>query len=149
MKKTIIASLVLAVGLIAIPVQASEQSAIDLDSMTLDELVSLRDEVNSKITSLVGDTVFGAGVYEVGTDIKASSFKLTCYEATDMGYVFIYNNNDDFEAGKDMFTKYMSYDEETTSQESVVVNLKEGQILKTTSALLIEDASTSFWAPEK
>ena len=54
MKKTIIASMVLAIGLITSPVMASEQSTIDYDSMSTEELVALRDEINAQIADRGG-----------------------------------------------------------------------------------------------
>ena len=96
-----------------------------------------------------GDNVFGAGVYEVGKDIKAASFKLICYEGTELTDVFIYENEDAMTSNEPIFRDYLNYDDKKTSQESCVINLKDGQILKTTGTLLIEDASTAFWAPEE
>lgn len=149
MKKTIIASMVLVTSLLAIPVMAENNFGVDLESMSLEDLISLKDAVNEQIAAKGGDNVFGAGVYEVGKDIKAASFKLICYEGTELTDVFIYENEDAMTSNEPIFRDYLNYDDKKTSQESCVINLKDGQILKTTGTLLIEDASTAFWAPEE
>ena len=148
MKKTIIASMVLVTSLLATPVMAENNFGVDLESMSLEDLISLKDAVNEQIAAKGGDNVFGAGVYEVGKDIKAASFKLICYEGTELTDVFVYENEDAITSNKPIFRDYLNYDDKKTSQESCVINLKDGQILKTTGTLLIEDASTAFWAPE-
>lgn len=149
MKKTIIASMVLATSLLATPVMAESNFGVDLESMSLEDLISMKDAVNEQIAAKGGDNVFGAGIYEVGKDIKAASFKLICYEASGFtADVYVYDNNDDMKTNEPIFRKYMAYEEDKAAQESVIVNLKDGQILKTAGPLLIEDASKAFWAPD-
>ena len=148
MKKTVIASMVLAIGLLAVPVMAGNDFGIDLASMSLEDLVSLKDAVNEEIATKGGDNVLGAGIYEVGVDIKASSFKLTSYEGSDSANIIIYDSKESMEADDNVFYTFMYYDEEKETQESTIINLKDGQILETTGSLIIEDASKSFWTPE-
>lgn len=148
MKKTIIASMVLATSLLATPVMAESNFGVDLESMSLEDLISLKDAVNEEIASKGGDNVLGAGIYEVGVDIKASNFKLTPYEGTSSGELCIFANGTDTDDGEKVFHKWVYYDEEKNVQESIVVNLKDGQVLKTGGSLIIEDATKSFWAPE-
>ena len=145
MKKTIIASMVLVTSLLATPVMAENNFGVDLESMSLEDLISLKDAVNEQIAAKGGDNVFGAGV----KDIKAASFKLICYEGTELTDVFIYENEDAMTSNEPIFRDYLNYDDKKTSQESCVINLKDGQSLKATGTLLIEDASTAFWAPEE
>lgn len=144
MKKTIIASLVLAVGLIAIPVQASEQSAIDLDSMTLDELVSLRDEVNSKIAELGGDNVLPQGTYEVGKDIKAGQYKVMGCEGYDMSCFNIYATKEDWETSENGIRGTVAYEDGT----SAMMNIDDGEYLDVTWGSLVVEEIKASWMLE-
>ena len=148
MKKTIIASMVLATSLLATPVMAESNFGVDLESMSLEDLVSLKDAVNEQIAAKGGDNVIGAGIYEVGKDIKAANFKVTPYEASGSMSLELYASEADMTAYNSLFNSFLYYDEKKTSQESVSLNLKEGQILQISGPLIIEDASKAFWAPD-
>lgn len=49
MKKTIIASMVLVTSLLATPVMAENNFGVDLESMSLEDLISLKDAVADRI----------------------------------------------------------------------------------------------------
>ena len=53
MKKTIIASMVLVTSLLATPVMAENNFGVDLESMSLEDLISLKDAVNEQIAAKV------------------------------------------------------------------------------------------------
>ena len=145
MKKTIIASMVLAVGLLASPVMASEQSAIDYDSMSTEELVALRDEINAQIADRGGDNVITQGKYVVGTDIKATSFKMICYGDDTVNFT-IYDSEEDFQTGYDAKSDQQWNDPGNT--EGIILNLKEGQIVDVTRGSAVVEEITASWAPE-
>ena len=69
--------MVLVTSLLATPVMAENNFGVDLESMSLEDLISLKDAVNERIAAKGGDNVIGQGTYVVGTDIKAANFKIT------------------------------------------------------------------------
>ena len=153
MKKTIIASMVLVTSLLATPVMAENNFGVDLESMSLEDLISLKDAVNEQIAAKGGDNVFGAGVYEVGKDIKAASFKLICYEGTELTDVFIYENEDAMTSNEPIFRDYLNYDDKKTSQEetpdSAMLNLKENQVVVIKCGMATIEETKPSWAPEE
>lgn len=84
--------------LTAIPVMASD---IDLSSMSADELTILRDSVVQALADKSGDNIITQGLYEVGTDIKATNFKVFYYgnstDDTDCVNFYIYNSKEDYD----------------------------------------------------
>lgn len=151
MKKSIRVIMIsaISISMMATTVAATENFAdLDLQSMSLEDLVLLKDKVNEEIAAKGGNNVLGAGIYEVGKDIKAASFRLTCYEATDYAYVTLYKNSEDMDNEKSIIRKLFDYEEDQKSQDIVTLNLKEGEILKTTGPVIIENEEKSFWAPD-
>ena len=143
MKKTIIASMVLAVGLLASPVMASEQNVIDYDSMSTEELVALRDEINAQIADRGGDNVIGQGTYVAWTDIKASKFKVKCYNSDSVAF-YLYDSEEKYDnlESSDMLLLH-------SDDECGLLNLKDGQVVSVSfGAAIIEEVSPS-WAPEE
>lgn len=53
---------------------------IDLSSLTLDELVALRESVNIEIDNRIGiiDSQIGTGQYVVGENLKAGKYEFVC-----------------------------------------------------------------------
>lgn len=97
MKK--ILSAMLAIGLASIPVVA-ESPSVDLSSMTLDELVELRDRVNFEIDYriCVSDSTIGRGTYTVGVSIAPGVYEFTATEV-EMGAgsecrIYVYGTDD-------------------------------------------------------
>lgn len=145
MKKNIIASMILAVGLFAAPVMASEQSTIDYDSMSTEELVALRDEINAQIADRGGDNVITQGKYVVGVDIKATSFKMICNDDDKVNFT-IYDSEEDFQTGYDAKSDQRWTD--AGNMEGVILNLKEGQIVDVTRGSAIVEEVKGAWAPD-
>ena len=143
MKKSIV-SMVLAIGLIASPVMASEQSTIDYDSMSTEELVALRDEINAQIADRGGDNVIGQGVYEVGVDIKATNFKVICNDEKYVNF-YIYDNKEKYQS-YDVDSQLLVYNDDDGGG---VLNLKEGQIVSLTNGSAIIEEIKPSWAPEE
>ena len=74
-----------------IPTVGLSEEVIDLTSMTLEELISLRNSTSGEIYSRLGfsfeDSEIGAGYYLVGTDIKAGTYEFICtFCETELGY---------------------------------------------------------------
>ena len=154
-KNTVIAAIVLATTMITTPVLASEAVNIDLDSMSIDELMNLKGEVDQKIADKGGDNTIGQGVYYVGTDIKVGNFKIT--PMSDMHDVCvniaIYNDeetykNDTSQENYDDFIKLWKPDEGEKPQ-SGNLNLKEGQIMCIWCGEAIIEESHASWMPDK
>lgn len=144
-KKMIVASMIAAVTLFTAPVQASEQSAIDYDSMSVEDLIALRDEINSKIAEKGGDNIITKGDYEVGVDIRAGSFKVFC-SGDDCVNFYIYDSKEDLE-NYESSQQVLVYNDDTAGG---MLNLKEGQIVSiSTGAAIIEEITNASWMPDK
>lgn len=143
-RKTLITSLALAVGLIAAPVRASEQSTIDLESMSLEELVKLRDKINVKIAGLGGDNILPQGTYEVGKDIKAGQYKVMGCEGYDMSCFNIYSTKEDWNATENGIRGTVTYEDGT----SAIMNIDDGDYLDITWGSLVVEEIKASWMPE-
>ncbi|WP_195978362.1 hypothetical protein [Blautia luti] len=130
--------------LTATPVMASD---IDLSSMSADELTILRDSVVQALADKSGDNIITQGLYEVGTDIKATNFKVFYYgnstDDTDCVNFYIYNSKEDY----DNYTSDSQLLIYADDKDGGILNLKEGQyILVSTGAAVIEEINPS-WQP--
>lgn len=128
----------------ATPVKASD---IDLSSMSADELTILRDSVVQALADKSGDNIITQGLYEVGTDIKATNFKVFYYgnstDDTDCVNFYIYNSKEDY----DNYTSDSQLLIYADDKDGGILNLKEGQyILVSTGAAVIEEINPS-WQP--
>lgn len=123
---------------------------IDLTSMSTEDLVSLKNSIDSEIGTRGGDNIIGQGTYEVGVDIKAANFKLTSVQNADYTstYIYIYNSKEDMEADKESDDYIIYYDvEESGTVRSANLNLKDGQFVKISGdSAVIEEAKAS-WQP--
>lgn len=123
---------------------------IDLTSMSTEDLVSLKNSIDSEIGTRGGDNIIGQGIYEVGVDIKAANFKLTSVQNADYTstYIYIYNSKEDMEADKESDDYIIYYDvEESGTVRSANLNLKDGQFVKISGdSAVIEEAKAS-WQP--
>lgn len=131
--------------LTAIPVMASD---IDLSSMSADELTILRDSVVQALADKSGDNIITQGLYEVGTDIKATNFKVFYYgnstDDTDCVNFYIYNSKEDY----DNYTSDSQLLIYADDKDGGILNLKEGQYISvSTGAAVIEEVNPS-WKPE-
>ena len=145
---------ILAIGLsmsllMSVSVMA-DVSDIDLTSMSTEDLVSLKNSIDSEIGTRGGDNIIGQGIYEVGVDIKAANFKLTSVQNADYTstYIYIYNSKEDMEADKESDDYIIYYDvEESGTVRSANLNLKDGQFVKISGdSAVIEEAKAS-WQP--
>lgn len=155
MKKTVIASMVLVTSLLATPVMAENNFGVDLESMSLEDLISLKDAVNERIAAKGGDNVIGQGTYVVGTDIKAANFKITPLSTMSDPVINIavykdlntLENDTDGEGYMD-FIKLWKPDEEETP-DSAMLNLKENQVVVIKCGMATIEETKPSWAPEE
>ena len=144
-KSTIIAAMILATSMIATPVYAADTAGLDLDSMSVEDLVGLRDTINAKIGEKGGDNIISQGVYEVGVDIKASNFKVINVK-DDQFNIYIYASKEDYESYTTS-EQILLYSDDT---DGGIMNLKEGEIVSVTSgSAVIEEISNASWMPDK
>lgn len=135
---------------VATPVMA-EAPDIDLASMSTEDLVSLKNSVDSEIATRGGDNIISQGVYAVGVDIKAASFKLTSVQNADYTstYIDLYNSKEDMDNNKEIDTYIVHYDaEESGTVRSLNLNLKEGQIINITGDDMVIEEVNPSWKPE-
>ncbi len=146
MKRKVLCSIIAAMCF-AYPVMAAET---DLSSMTLDELVELRNSITQEILARTADEemeTIPAGVYVAGTDIKVGSYTITVSEDGNVA-MFIYENEDAFnsttksgntERALPLFDTFLMH------SGSATANLKEGQVLRLSGEAYIQN-NTSSWA---
>lgn len=154
MKRTTFASILLTIALLAVPVQASEQSALDLASMSTEDLVTLRDKINVEIGNRGGDNVIGQGTYVVGTDIKACSFRVTPLStmrdsSVDIAVYRDFNTVEN-DVNGDAYTNLIQLHkpEEGETPETAILNLKENQALVIKCGMAVIEENTASWMPD-
>lgn len=115
---------------------------INIEGMSVEEMVKLRDELNAKIAENGGDNIIVEGDYVVGKDIKASNFKVTC--PGEDGVMFEIVSEDEYDGmntSSDAGRYFILYD-----GESGALNLKEGEVLMVSGSdyAIIEEVKTNF-----
>lgn len=145
-KSTILAAMILATSMIATPVYAADTAGLDLDSMSVEDLVSLRDTINAKIGEKGGDNVLPEGKYEVGKDIKAGNFKIMCCAGYESAIVYVFTSKEEEDQGNaDQHVGVTLAD-----GDSGVINLENGEIVSVVDAsVVIENVSDASWVPDK
>lgn len=145
-KRMIFAAAVLSIGLMATPISAEDVTAgLDLDSMSVEDLVLLRDAVNQKIGEKGGDNILPEGTYEVGVDIRPGSFKVYCCPGYSYSRLNMYEN-------KEKLGDYDSYayvQVSTDDGDAGLVNLDEGEWLDVIGGSAIIEEVNASWTPEK
>ena len=115
---------------------------VNIEGMSVEDMVKLRDELNVKIAENGGDNVIVEGDYVVGKDIKASNFKVTCHGED--GVMFEIVSEDEYDGmntSSDAGRYFILYD-----GESGALNLKEGEVLMVSGSdyAIIEEVKTNF-----
>lgn len=145
-RRTIILTVALATSMIYSPTYAADTTGLNLDSMSVEDLVALRDTINAKIGEKGGDNVLPQGTYEVGKDIKAGSFKVTCCAGYDMSCFNVYSSKEDHDNLENAVQDSVSYD----GGDSAMINLDDGEYLDVTwGSAVIEEISNASWMPDK
>lgn len=145
----IILSVILASTMAMTPVYATEN--IDLDSMSVEELITLRDSINEKLKEKVDDSSEGEiipqGVYKVGTDIKAGQFSFSAYDGSPS--IEIFESEETYTENHNLEWYVLRYDEENGTAESVFLNLSDGEVLTIDNrSALIKEVSKASWMPD-
>ena len=144
-KRMIFVAAILSIGLMATPISAEDVTAgLDLDSMSVEDLVLLRDAVNQKIGEKGGDNIIGEGIFEVGVDIKAGSFKVIC-NSDDMVNFYIYDDKEAYDS-LDMSQQVLVHEGD---KECGILNLKNGQVVSVSLGSAIIEEVNASWAPEE
>lgn len=143
MKKLLISILVI----ILMATSTAFADSIDLFSMTTDELIILRNQINDILNErIASDTsVIYSGNYVVGTDIKAGMYILQFDELAEgetTGIVWKFASKEDWRN-----RKYISADYLTIGNEYQIV-LEDGMVLEITKAKgIIRPIVKPDWAP--
>ena len=145
-KRMMFAVAVLSIGLMATPISAEDVTAgLDLDSMSVEDLVLLRDAVNQKIGEKGGDNILPEGTYEVGVDIKPGHYKAYCCPGYDLANFNVYESKEACQATDNPVQDSVGIDD----HDAAMINLEEGEWLTVTwGSAIIEEVNAS-WAPEE
>lgn len=140
-------AILIACMLLTIPAFAE---TVDLSSMSLNELIQLRDAVNAAINEQLdfyfSDSKIGMGYYDVGVDIKPGKYDLICtYAETveDRGsrcmVAVLSSRAEDADALEEFY--YI------TSGQQISVELVEGNVLVIARGNFLIQNSEHSWAP--
>ena len=147
--KKLIVGLLVACTLFTTSAYASSIS-IDVSSMTMEELVSFRDEINQEINSRLGsdESKIYIGDYVVGKDIKPGRYIIIFEENPastkdeEGGKVLLYKDQDAADDWDPFFANYYYFGQEC------YVELTDGMVMSIVySSGLIRLAAKPSWAP--
>ena len=144
----IMLSAILASTMVLTPVYATE--SIDLDSMSVEDLVALKDAIEEKIDDKKGDEsvweTIPRGTYKVGTDIKAGQFE---FEAVGGITITVFESEEKYKANKKTDRYTLGYSEEEQKRNSAFLSLSDGQVLTIDFGTgLIREAPKASWMPD-
>lgn len=137
MKKIIV--LILTAMMLITPVFAD----VDLSSMTDQELLALKNQVNTEIASRGSIDMIPSGRYVVGRDIKAGQYTFygTVPEGGGMGTTISwFASEEDMNNGESIDWEYLHLGEQT------FINLSDGMGVKFSDSVPIEQTKAS-WMP--
>ena len=127
---------------------------IDLESMTNEELIELRDSINEKIAENGGDNIIGSGVYKVGKDIESGSYKLIRNSNDESSlWAYIFDNETEYNSDKNgevgMYSCYIQIDSSNDGErEETSMQLSDGQILLIEQGSAIIEKLNASWVPD-
>ena len=141
-------SAILASTMVLTPVYATE--SIDLDSMSVEDLVVLKDAIEEKIDDKKGDEsvweTIPRGTYKVGTDIKAGQIE---FEAVGGITITVFESEEKYKENKKMDRYTLGYSEEEQKRNSAFLSLSDGQVLTIDFGTgLIREAPKASWMPD-
>lgn len=145
-----ILTFILTCMLVTMPVQAEVYyEEVDISSMNVDQLITLRDRINIEIAEQGGDNVIGKGTYEVGVDIKTGYYEIICSKGAQYGFINVelYQTRDDYNSKNNREVSQIYYNKENPEDsEKATVNLKEGNILILSGEGIVQIIDPS-WKP--
>lgn len=128
---------------------------VDLSTMSLDELIQLRDAVNAAINEQLNlgfdDSKIGMGYYDVGIDIKPGKYDLICtfvetehlsVTDTDQSQCMVVVVSDRSEKAEALCEFYY-----ITVGQQISVELEEGNVLVIARGNFLIQSSEHSWAP--
>lgn len=145
----IILSVILASTMAMTPVYATEN--IDLDSMSVEDLVALQKEISEKLEEKGEDEnawgIIPRGIYKVGTDIKAGNFEFIAY---DEGVsISTFDSEEGYEDYDTLDYDWLDYDEKTGDRDRISLKLSDGQIVAIEyGSAFIKEVTNASWMPD-
>lgn len=144
-KNGIVALAVAGLMLIASPAYALD---IDLDSLSIEELMELRTQVAQKINEKVGSDAapIASGVYVVGKDIREGTYYVSDTKIADKYFkVFLYEDEEAHKNREDMTGRgdvsYMKEGEDAT------ISLHDGMVMEIEGGSAMIQEIKPSWAP--
>lgn len=143
----------LLIGLLFIGSVASAECT-DFSTMTTDELLALREELNAEINARIGDDVnlIGDGLYVAGVDIKPGMYRITCAAAFDDRefYVNLFKSLEHYEtydASRWANAEYRFFQAALYEGGMCTVNLTEGMTIEFYNGIGRMEPAQPAWAP--
>lgn len=105
--------------------------AIDLSSMTDDELLALKDQVSQAVSDrgLVKEFQLTAGIYIGGVDIKPGRYILTATEVNDSVTIGLGKDTESLDSDKGILFMDTEYFHEGDEPKSYSLSIAEGNVL--------------------
>jgi len=118
--------------------------AIDFSSMTDEELLALKEQVNQAISDrgLIKEFQLTAGIYIGGVDIKPGRYTLTATDANDMVSIGLGVDTDALDSDKGVLFMDTEYFHEGDEPKTYSLSIAEGNVLviKTKGSMTIGKA---------
>lgn len=125
-------------------------SSVDIDSLTMDELIKLRDAITEKINSSYGegaDTIY-KGQYVVGKTIKPGQYIIVFYKDATVDESFVAGNITIAEDMESFNKREFLRDSFYNFGEECYVDLNEGMVIALYYAPgIIRPTEKASWAP--
>lgn len=127
---------------------------IDMEAMSTDELLALREQLSAEINERLGDdnALIGDGVYVAGVDIKPGMYQITCAAAFD-GREFYINlfeskeNYQKYDENRWNNTAYRLFQAALYEGGMATVNLIDGMAVEIYNGIGRVEAVKPDWMP--
>lgn len=127
---------------------------MDFSTMSTDELLALREQLNAEINERLGDekNLIGDGVYVAGVDIKPGMYQITCAAAFDDSefYVNLFDSLDSYktyDSNRWQNTDARLFQAALYEGGMCTVNLTEGMTIEIYNGIGRVEAVQPDWAP--
>lgn len=122
---------------VAAPVYADGETAtIDLEAMSLEELLELHTRLDAEIDARIGcdQSTICDGLYVAGKSIKPGTYMITCTEVyNNWMYVTLFGNEEDYTTySADMYNNVklrLAQESVDAAGKSVIVHLEDGMVM--------------------
>jgi hypothetical protein len=101
--------------------------AIDLSSMTDEELLALKEQVDCAINErgISAAPHLLSGVYTAGSDITPGKYVIHVPSGQSSGYIYVYENKEKLEKNEIAYEHYIVYD----TEQDFYISLEESNVL--------------------